>query len=61
MIDSNSENDTENEEEALYEHFAFVVDKGQSPTRIDKFLCYRIEKISRNRIQSTLAHHHSWI
>lgn len=52
MVDSNSENDTEHEDEALYEHFAFVVDRGQKPTRIDKFLCDRIEKISRNRIQN---------
>jgi 23S rRNA pseudouridine1911/1915/1917 synthase len=44
----------DNEEDELYEHFHFKVDKGQSPTRIDKFLCDRIEKISRNRIQNAI-------
>ena len=35
----------------LYEHFSFVVDKGQEPLRIDKFLMNRIENASRNKIQ----------
>ncbi len=35
----------------LYEHFRFVVDKGQSLVRIDKYLQNRIENASRNRIQ----------
>ena len=35
----------------LYEHFRFVVDKGQSPIRIDKYLTDRMEYSSRNRIQ----------
>jgi 23S rRNA pseudouridine1911/1915/1917 synthase len=34
-----------------YEHYRFVVDKGQSLLRIDKFLTDRIEGISRSRIQ----------
>jgi 23S rRNA pseudouridine1911/1915/1917 synthase len=38
----------------LYEHFRFVVDKGQSPVRIDKFLTGKIENVSRNRIQNAL-------
>ncbi|MEZ5023722.1 MAG: S4 domain-containing protein [Chitinophagales bacterium] len=42
--------DDENDE--LYEHYSFTVDKGQSPLRIDKFLCDRLEKVSRNRIQN---------
>jgi 23S rRNA pseudouridine1911/1915/1917 synthase len=36
----------------LYEHFRFVVDKGQSPVRIDKYLFSKIENVSRNRIQN---------
>lgn len=36
----------------LYEHFKVVVDKGQSPVRIDKYLFERIVNASRNRIQS---------
>lgn len=35
----------------LYEHFRVVVDKGQAPTRIDKYLFERIVNASRNRIQ----------
>lgn len=35
----------------MYEHFRFVVDKGQTPLRVDKFLVDRMEKTSRNRIQ----------
>lgn len=42
--------DDENDE--LYEHYSFLVDKGQSPLRIDKFLCDKLEKVSRNRIQN---------
>lgn len=38
--------------EELYEHFRVVVDKGQSPVRIDKYLFERIVNSSRNRIQS---------
>lgn len=35
----------------LFEHFRFVVDKGQKLLRVDKFLVERMEKTSRNRIQ----------
>ena len=38
--------------DGLYEHFKVVVDKGQSPVRIDKYLFERIVNASRNRIQS---------
>jgi 23S rRNA pseudouridine1911/1915/1917 synthase len=37
---------------AMYEHFRFVADKGQSLLRVDKFLVDRIENASRNRVQS---------
>lgn len=36
----------------LYEHFRVVVDKGQSPVRIDKYLSERFVSSSRNRIQA---------
>jgi len=36
----------------LYEHHRIIVDKGQAPIRIDKFLTHRIENVSRNKIQS---------
>src|SRR5688572_7247015 len=40
------------EQEELYEHHRIVVDKRQSPLRIDKFLMMRLESVSRNRIQN---------
>ena len=43
------ENDDDNE---LFEHFRYVVDNGQSPLRIDKYLVNKIENSSRNKIQS---------
>lgn len=44
----------EQEEQDLYEHLRVVVDKGQSLLRIDKFLMYRVENASRNRIQNAI-------
>lgn len=38
-------------EPRLYEHFRIVVDKGQEPVRIDKFLFEHLQHSSRNRIQ----------
>jgi len=40
------------EQQELYEHFRFVVDKGQSLLRVDKFLSQKIENVSRNRVQN---------
>ena len=48
MITETAEQGTENE---LYEHWRFVVDKGQVPLRIDKYLMRRLENSSRNKIQ----------
>ena len=52
------DNSSENQEkeifegaDELYEHYNFVVDKGQSLLRIDKFLFNHIEHVSRNKIQ----------
>lgn len=39
------------DDEALFEHFRFTVDKGQEPVRIDKFLMGKIAAVSRNKIQ----------
>ena len=41
----------EDDNDDLYEHHAFTVDKGQSPLRIDKYLMNRIENATRNKIQ----------
>lgn len=38
----------------LYERFSLIVDKGQEPLRIDKFLSNRIEGASRNKLQQAM-------
>lgn len=38
-------------EEELFEHYRFVVDKGQESIRIDKYLISKIHGVSRNKIQ----------
>ena len=43
------EEQTESEE--LYEKLVIIIDKGQEPLRIDKFLMSRIEGATRNKIQ----------
>lgn len=53
MKEELSDERTEIEErEELYEHFNFVVDKGQSLMRIDKYLMGLIPNTSRNKIQN---------
>ena len=39
-------------DDTLFEHHAFTVDKGQAPLRIDKYLMNRIENATRNKIQA---------
>ena len=41
----------EEENDDLFIHHTIVVDKGQSPLRIDKFLMDRLPNVSRSRIQ----------
>ena len=48
-IDDDFEDALEGNE--LFEHQRFVVDKGQTITRIDKYLVNLMPKVSRNRIQ----------
>ena len=38
-------------EPQLYEHFRFVMDSGQEPLRIDKYMLEKLQHSSRNRIQ----------
>ncbi len=40
------------DQQELFEHYRFIVDPGQSPVRIDKYLSSRIENTSRTRIQN---------
>ena len=46
------------EKQRLFEHFHFVVDEGQAPVRIDKYLTAHIEGMSRSRIQMAAAVHY---
>lgn len=41
----------DDEGQQLYEHLRVVVDKGQEPLRIDKFMLKKLQHTSRNRIQ----------
>jgi 23S rRNA pseudouridine1911/1915/1917 synthase len=47
-IDNIDDNEEQND---LYEHFRFTVDKGQQLLRIDKYLFDKIVNVSRNRLQ----------
>lgn len=55
----NEETDIEDDQpdsEELYERLTLVIDKGQEPLRIDKFLMARIEGATRNKIQQAIDH-----
>src|SRR5688572_13874122 len=41
----------EQDDQELYEHHRFVIDKGQAPLRIDKFLVNHIENATRTKIK----------
>lgn len=45
------DDEIEEDELELYEHYRFLVDKGQSPVRIDKFLTEKVALATRNRVQ----------
>ncbi len=45
----------EEQNESIYEKLVFHIDKGQEPTRIDKWLQSHIEGITRNKIQNGIG------
>lgn len=45
----------EDEEQEMFEHFRFEVDKGQAMLRIDKYLTNHMMQTSRHRIQLAIA------
>lgn len=51
MIEQDIDELEDEEGQQLYEHLRIVVDKGQVPLRIDKFMFERLQHTSRNRIQ----------
>ncbi|RYZ22910.1 MAG: RluA family pseudouridine synthase [Chitinophagaceae bacterium] len=44
-------NEATDSSDELYERFTYLIDKGQEPLRIDKFLMGRIEGATRNKLQ----------
>ena len=44
----------EDSPEELFERMNLVVDRGQEPMRIDKFLVQRFENASRNKVQQSI-------
>ena len=44
----------EDEEQGMFEHFRFEVDKGQAPLRIDKYMACHMEDTSRHRVQCAI-------
>lgn len=47
----------ENEEDdALFEHYKYIADAGQTPLRIDKFLVMKSKNIARNKIQKSIEY-----
>ena len=45
---------TEEYSDILFEHFRFVVDPGQAPIRIDKYMSAHMEDTSRHRVQCAI-------
>jgi len=48
------EKDIADGSQELFEHHKFVVDKGQEPVRVDRYLVTHIANATRTRIQSTI-------
>jgi 23S rRNA pseudouridine1911/1915/1917 synthase len=53
-MNMNPEEDFEDEEVELFEHFRIVIDKGQTPIRIDKFLSEKLANATRNKVQQAI-------
>ncbi len=51
MLETNLDIEELEEAQPLYEHYRIVVDKGQVPLRVDKFMFEKLQHSSRNRIQ----------
>lgn len=49
------------DQEELFEHFAFTVDKGQHSLRIDKYLMNFVENATRNKIQAAAKSGHIFV
>ena len=45
-------NSPDEQSEELFEHHRIVVDPGQMPLRVDKFIINRVAHLSRNKLQT---------
>jgi 23S rRNA pseudouridine1911/1915/1917 synthase len=54
MVDTEDDIEEIDGPEELYEQMTIVVDRGQEPIRIDKFLVGRIENATRNKVQKAI-------
>ena len=43
-----------NASDEMFEHFRILVDKGQEPLRVDKFISTHLEDTSRHRVQQAI-------
>ncbi len=48
---SESDSASDDEEQGMFEHFRIVVDGGQAPLRVDKFMVSKLSGTSRHRVQ----------
>jgi len=55
IVETLSDTDLQDDSTDLYEHHHWVVDRGQTPIRIDKFLTHRIEGVSRSKVQAAAS------
>ncbi len=53
-VEINTDIAIDDDQEDLFEHYQFLVDKGQTPLRIDKFLMHKIQNASRTKIQAAI-------
>ena len=54
IIEEDDLDETAEVSDELYERHHIIVDKGQQPLRIDKFLVQRIEHATRNKVQQAI-------
>ena len=51
----------EDEEQGMFEHFRLVVDPGQEPMRVDKFMASHLENTSRHRVQNAIKNSYVFV
>jgi 23S rRNA pseudouridine1911/1915/1917 synthase len=56
LTDDTTDFEENEEDDALFEHHRYVVDKGQTLLRIDKFLVMKSKNVPRNKIQQSIDH-----